>query len=51
MIGELEIIRKATKEMLNEIMNAGNKDEVTKLWDKKISDLKICVKYSQVRLL
>ena len=39
-IGELERIRKATNEMLSENMNAGNKDEVTKLWDEKISDLK-----------
>ena len=39
-IGELERIRKATNEMLSENMNVGNKDEVTKLWDGKISDLK-----------
>ena len=39
-IGELEKIRKATNEMLSENMNVGNKDEVTKLWDGKISDLK-----------
>ena len=39
-IGELERIRKATNEMLQKNMNVGNKDEVTKLWDGKISDLK-----------